>query len=507
MGALDIFHRLNEFRLLGAPPHFLQAEILDASLNPPEISQRITHSTNPVSEEKICHFGHRCRAGFESPLENRVAVIDIEAEESWSVRPFRPSIKHHYDRIIDPDFCVPDRAVSIEDSGEFYRAKRLLHKVNELCGVTGNDPGGHSVIAVGNRPDLVRLCGHDATPYVRDVIDGRPHVGQVLSHIDGILELMSDTPGRLLSLLSLLQTPREWPGSELADRLEVSLRTIRRDVERLRDLGYPVQASMGAVGGYRLVAGKALPPLLLDDDEAVAIAVGLRTAAGNAIDGIEEASVRALTKLEQVLPSRLKYRVGALSAATVALVSPGGATVDPQSLTLLAAAIANHERVRFGYIAREDSESERYVEPHRLVAAGRRWYLVAFDNDRADWRLFRVDRVRDPKPTGQRTPPRALPAADAAAFVADKLYSSAPTYRAVVTLHLPIHEVLGRLGDSPGVLEPINEATCRLHSHADTLEWLAFRVAMLGCEFQVHEPPELIDYVRVLGARVSRAAG
>lgn len=338
-------------------------------------------------------------------------------------------------------------------------------------------------------------------------MDGRPHVGQVLSHIGGILELMSDTPGRLLSLLSLLQTPREWPGSELAERLEVSLRTIRRDVERLRDLGYPVQATMGALGGYRLVAGKALPPLLLDDDEAVAISVGLRTAAGNAINGIEEASVRALTKLEQVLPSRLKYRVGALSAATVALVSAGGPTVDPQSLTLLAAAIANHERVRFGYIAREDSESERYVEPHRLVAAGRRWYLVAFDNDRADWRLFRVDRIRDPKPTGQRTPPRALPAADAATFVADKLYSSAPTYRAVVTLQLPVREVLGRLGDSPGVLEPINETTCRLHSHADTLEWLAFRVAMLGCEFQVHEPPELIDYVRGLGARVSRAAG
>jgi predicted DNA-binding transcriptional regulator YafY len=313
------------------------------------------------------------------------------------------------------------------------------------------------------------------------------------------------TSGRLLSLLSLLQTPREWPGSELAGRLGVSLRTIRRDVERLRDLGYPVQASMGAVGGYRLVAGKAMPPLLLDDEEAVAIAVGLRTAAGHAVAGIEEASVRALAKLEQVLPSRLRHRVGTLGAATVPLLTWERPTVDPDQLTVLAGAIANRERLRFAYRTHEGTDGERLVEPHRLVSAGRRWYLVAYDNDRADWRIFRVDRMRDVRPTGVRTPPRQLPAEDAAAYVTQQLYERTPVYRAVATLHAPLAQVAGRVGDSPGDLEAIDDHTCRLHGHTDTLEWVAFRLVMLGCEFEVHEPPELIEHLRRLGARVTRS--
>jgi predicted DNA-binding transcriptional regulator YafY len=321
----------------------------------------------------------------------------------------------------------------------------------------------------------------------------------------GILELMSETSGRLLKLLSLLQTPREWPGSELAGRLRVSLRTVRRDIERLRDLGYPVQASMGAVGGYRLVAGAAMPPLLLDDEEAVAIAIGLRTAAVHAVNGIDEASVRALAKLEQVLPARLRYRVGMLTAATVPLLAWNQPTVDPEELTLLAAAIANRERLRFGYRANDGTHSERLVEPHRLVSAGRRWYLVAYDNDQDDWRIFRVDRIREPNPTGVRTAPRELPAEDAAAFVTSKAYSLAPTYTAVATLHAPVEEVAGRLGDAPGDLEPIDEHSCRLRSHTDTLEWLAFRLATLGCEFEVHEPPELAAYLGTLAARMTRA--
>ncbi|MQA83349.1 MAG: WYL domain-containing protein [Streptosporangiales bacterium] len=314
---------------------------------------------------------------------------------------------------------------------------------------------------------------------------------------------------RLLSLLSLLQTPREWPGRELAERLQVSPRTIRRDIERLRDLGYPVQATMGAEGGYRLVAGTAMPPLLVDDEEAVAIAVGLRTAAGHAVDGIEEASVRALAKLEQVLPSRLRRRVGTLGTAmaTIPLLAGDGPTVDPGHLTALAAAITNHERLRFGYRAVDGTESTRLVEPHRLVSAGRRWYLVAYDNYRDDWRIFRVDRVQQPRPTGVRTAPRELPAEDAATYVTSKLYSLAPTYRAVATLHAPIEEVTGRLGGTAGELEPIDGHSCRLRSGADTLEWLAFRLVLLGCEFEVHEPPELAEYLRALGGRVTRAAG
>jgi predicted DNA-binding transcriptional regulator YafY len=315
---------------------------------------------------------------------------------------------------------------------------------------------------------------------------------------------MSDTPARLLTLLSLLQTPREWPGSELAERLGVSPRTIRRDIERLRDLGYPVQATMGPVGGYRLAAGTAMPPLLLDDEEAVAIAVGLRTAAGHAVAGIEEASVRALAKLQQVLPSRLRYRVGALGNATVPLAGYGP-SVDPETLTTLSAAIASTERVRFGYRAADGAESDRLVEPNRLVASGRRWYLIAYDPARGDWRIFRVDRIRDPRRTGVRTPPRALPAEDAATFLTGRLYDGAPTYRATATLHAPAGDVALQLGDGNGELEPIDDRTCCLRTPADTLEWLAFRLVQLGCGFEVHEPPELIEHLRELGDRINRA--
>src|SRR5919106_5789305 len=183
---------------------------------------------------------------------------------------------------------------------------------------------------------------------------------------------MTETSGRLLKLLSLLQTRRDWPGNELADRLDVSGRTIRRDIERLRELGYPVDALTGPTGGYRLHAGTAMPPLLLDDDEAVAIAVGLRTAAGASVTGIEETSVRALVKLEQVLPSHLRRRVSALQSFTETLPA-GGPSVDPPALTVIAAACRDSERIRFAYRDREGAASRRQVEPHALVNLGRRW--------------------------------------------------------------------------------------------------------------------------------------
>ncbi|MFE2721930.1 helix-turn-helix transcriptional regulator [Kitasatospora sp. NPDC059327] len=317
---------------------------------------------------------------------------------------------------------------------------------------------------------------------------------------------MTDTPARLLTLLSLLQTPREWPGSELAERLRVSPRTIRRDIDRLRELGYPVQATMGAVGGYRLVAGTAMPPLLLDDEEAVAIAVGLRAAAGHAVVGIEEASVRALGKLLQVLPGRLRHRVGALNAATVPLLSGDGPTVDPEDLTVLANAVTNRERLRFGYRAGDGAESNRRVEPNRLVSAGRRWYLVGFDLDRDDWRLFRVDRIGEPFATGARITPRELPAEDAAAYVASKLHRLAPTYTLVATLHMPAADIPYWLRRDSEI-EPIDGGGCRLRSRAESLEWLAMRLVMLGCEFEVHEPPQMHAHLRELAARAGRAAG
>src|SRR5436305_6958567 len=212
---------------------------------------------------------------------------------------------------------------------------------------------------------------------------------------------MSETSSRLLELLSLLQGRRDWPGAELAERLEVSGRTIRRDIERLRGLGYPVESLTGPAGGYRLRAGTAMPPLLLDDDEAIAIAVGLRTAARTSVTGIEETSVRALVKLEQVLPAHLRRRVAALGSATFAPPA-AGPTVDPQQLTAIAAACRDRECLRLQYSRRDGTQSRREVEPHALVNRGRRWYLAAWDRHRADWRTFRVDRIERAAPTGVR---------------------------------------------------------------------------------------------------------
>ena len=316
---------------------------------------------------------------------------------------------------------------------------------------------------------------------------------------------MTDTPARLLGLLSLLQTPREWPGSELAERLGVSPRTIRRDVDRLRELGYPVAASRGPAGGYRLVAGTAMPPLLLDDEEAVALAVGLRTAAGQPVSGLEEASVRALAKLEHVLPARLRRRVGTIGTATLAVPS-GGPAVDPAQLTVLAAAIANHETVRFRHRSGDHVENRSRVEPLRLVATGRRWYLVAYDLDRADWRIFRADRVTHAEATGGRIVPREPPAADLAAYVVERLYDFVPTYAAVVTFAAPADEVAVRLGVPTTELAPLGDGRCRWHGPADTLEWLAFRLLGAGCAFTVEEPPELVTHLKSLAARAAAAA-
>jgi predicted DNA-binding transcriptional regulator YafY len=318
---------------------------------------------------------------------------------------------------------------------------------------------------------------------------------------------MTATSGRLLKLLSLLQTRRDWTGDELASRLDVSCRTIRRDVDRLRELGYPVDAVTGPAGGYRLHAGTAMPPLLLDDDEAVAIAVGLRTAARASVTGIEETSVRALVKLEQVLPSHLRRRVNALQTATVTLATSGGPTVDAETLTAIAGACRDRERLRFAYRGRDAAETRRRVEPHTLVNLGRRWYLVAWDCDREDWRTFRIDRLDRLSPAGSRFEPRALPNDDPAAFVAANLSGAPARYQARVTLHTPVAELSERALLAGGTVEEIDEHTCELRTSDDSLDWLAVRVGMLGVDFEVHEPPELVERVRELGARFERAAG
>jgi predicted DNA-binding transcriptional regulator YafY len=314
------------------------------------------------------------------------------------------------------------------------------------------------------------------------------------------------TSSRLLTMLSLLQARRDWPGGELADRLEVSRRTVRRDVERLRDLGYPIDSLVGPAGGYRLQAGAAMPPLLLDDEEAIAIAVGLRTAALASDGGIEEASLRALVKLEQVFPPRLRPRLRALRAASMTLPAYGP-TVDPHALTVIGAACRDSERLRFAYRDREGAESRREVDPHSLVNHHRRWYLVAWDRGRDDWRSFRVDRISKPAPQGVPCAERKLPAKDASAYLA-KAISEMPTrFEARVVLKAPAEEVRKQFSSGWGKVKAIDGKSCEYRTGDDDLDWLALRIAMLGVEFEVREPPELVEHLAALSQRVGRAAG
>jgi predicted DNA-binding transcriptional regulator YafY len=315
---------------------------------------------------------------------------------------------------------------------------------------------------------------------------------------------MSETSSRLLQLLSLLQGRRDWPGADLADRLEVSGRTLRRDIERLRRLGYPVESLTGPAGGYRLRAGSAMPPLLLDDEEAIAIAVGLRTATRASVTGIEETAVRALVKLEQVLPAHLRRRVGALGSATVA-PPVAGPTVDPQHLTLIAGACRDSECLRFAYRTRDGTGSRREVEPHTLVNLGRRWYLVAWDRRREDWRTFRIDRLTRPASTGVRFTPRRLPARDAAAYVEQSIAGTPSRFEAKVTLHAGADEITSRVPAHWGTIEPIDRHTCEYRTGDEDLRWLALRIAMLDVDFDVHEPPELIEHLEALARRLRRA--
>ncbi|MFB9524403.1 YafY family protein [Streptomyces cremeus] len=311
---------------------------------------------------------------------------------------------------------------------------------------------------------------------------------------------MLETSARLLRLLSLLQAHREWTGPGLAERLGVTPRTVRRDVDRLRELGYPVNASPGTGGGYQLGVGARLPPLLLDDDEAVAVAVGLRTAAGQGVEGIGETSVRALAKLEQVLPDRLRRRVGALNAFTVPLL-PGrrSAAVDPGVLTELATACRDCERLRFEYRDHAGNSTRRTVEPHRLVCTDRRWYLVAWDVDRADWRTFRADRITPSPPHGPRFEPREAPADDLAAYVSRGISTAAYPATAVLRLFVPVDRAREAVGPEDGVLEAEGPDTCLLRTGAHSMDVLVIHVLLMGLEFEVVEPAELTS--RITAAR------
>jgi predicted DNA-binding transcriptional regulator YafY len=315
------------------------------------------------------------------------------------------------------------------------------------------------------------------------------------------------TPGpseRMLELLSLMQTGRAWPGRELADRLATSPRTLRRDVDRLRALGYPVDSAPGPGGSYRLVAGRAMPPLLFTDDEAVATVVGLRFAAlavlddSSAVDG-------ALRKLEQVLPPRLRARVHAVGASidTATRVTPA----DLGLLELLGTATYAHQDVRFSYLSRSGTASERRVEPYRQVLLGRRWYLLGWDLDRCDWRTFRLDRISEPAVPGSTFAPRALPPDGAASFVQTGARVPMGRHRGVARFAAPVSVVSERLLAEAGTLEALDERSCRYVTAVDSWEWLSMTLAMVGVPYTVESPPELIEHSRSLAARIASSVG
>ena len=320
--------------------------------------------------------------------------------------------------------------------------------------------------------------------------------------------MRNDPTGRALRLLSLLQTHRLWRGAELAERLEVTERTVRRDIDRLRDLGYPVDATPGGDGGYRLAVGAHLPPLVFDDDEAVAVALGLRAAAGAAIGGIEDTSVQALAKIEQVLPHRLRRRVSALRASVVSLRWAHGddEVVDPDALSVLAAACRDHEEVRFDYQRRDGDDSRRLVEPHRLVTAGRRWYLVAWDLRRSDWRTFRLDRLSSAKRAGGRFAPREIPGGDAAAYLAASIASIPRELETLVVVHAPYEEVASALSWVDHTPIDTNADSCAVRLRADKLDSLVMAVVRLALNASVRvvEPRAVADEVDALIGRLNQ---
>jgi predicted DNA-binding transcriptional regulator YafY len=316
---------------------------------------------------------------------------------------------------------------------------------------------------------------------------------------------MADTSARMLALLALLQTRRDWSGPDLAQRLGVTARTIRNDVERLRSLGYPVDATRGRAGSYRLGAGGKLPPLLLDDEEAVAVAIGLRVASG--VAGIEDAGARALAKLLQVLPEHLRSTVDAL-AATVDRGPENVGTdapdpeVDPRTLSAVAQAIRDVEWLRF-----DDRGVSRRVEPYRLLSWQRRWYLVARDPDTGAWDTFRLDWMQPRMPTRRRFDPVALPGGDYTAFALRAIAASGWKVHARLRIDAPAERVIARINPTVGVVEAIDEHTSVLATGADSLETIAAYIGMLGLDFTVESPPELVPHLLHLADVYTRAAG
>ncbi|MEV0620577.1 YafY family protein [Nonomuraea sp. NPDC050404] len=314
-----------------------------------------------------------------------------------------------------------------------------------------------------------------------------------------------DMPGRLLRLLSLLQSRREWSGAELAERLDVSGRTLRRDIDRLRALDYPVESTTGTAGGYRLVSGRNLPPLMLDDEEAIAVAFGLITAAGGSVVGIEDSSVRALAKLERVLPPRLRPRLSALGGTTVAVPAREARRVDPVLLAVLASSCRDHQLLTFDYLDRAGEASARHVEPHHLVTIEGRWYLIAYDPGRSDWRNFRVDRITDARPALARFHPRPLPAPDPAAYLTRSFAAATYRHSARLEVALGADQVRSRLfAHAPGRIEPHGPDACIVHLSAESAELVTQYVAAITA---LDADCTLVDVSEEVGSRLRRLRG
>jgi predicted DNA-binding transcriptional regulator YafY len=320
----------------------------------------------------------------------------------------------------------------------------------------------------------------------------------------GIMVVVTETAARLLRLLPLLTARRTWSGEELAERLAVTTRTVRRDIERLRDLGYMITATPGAHGGYTLKPGNSFPPIQLDDDAAVAVALALRSVAGWDLSGVEAAAARATAAIDQVLPARLREKVAAIGSVTVPLPA-SGPSLSPNVLGLFAQVCRDCERLRFRYVNGAGEESRRHVEPYRLVSAGRRWYLVARDLDAEQWRSFRADRIADPLPTGVRSRPADPP--DAARFVSEGISTRPYRWQARVRLEASAGSIMNQVPPTVAVVEADGDERCVLTTGSDSLDAIAFHLAALDVPFTVDEPPELRARCAAIAARLTAAAG
>ncbi|GAB3559325.1 putative DNA-binding transcriptional regulator YafY [Actinopolyspora lacussalsi] len=332
-----------------------------------------------------------------------------------------------------------------------------------------------------------------------------------MSASDGRLEdvepeqVRADPPTRVLRLLALLQSRREWSGAELAERLGVTGRTVRRDIDRLRALDYPVVGTTGTAGGYRLAPGDSFPPLVLTDDEAVAVAVGLVRASGSAVTGISESSMRALAKLERMLPARLRPRLAALTETSTAVERGERPPVDVSVMAVLAGCARDREIVSFDYQDRHDTPSARRVEPHSLVTVHGLWYLLAYDPDRADWRTFRVDRIERPTRTHRSCPPRRLPAPDVASYLKSSFATASYRYTARMVVRLPAETVrAGVFGPIPGEIREDGAERCVVRLSAESPELVTQYVAViagLDGEFTLDTCEEIASRLRRLGNR------